>query len=136
MTNREYVYKITEVVKVTDGDTYWLRVDVGFRGELLINVRLLGFDCPEAHRGTEREKALAVKARELAASFLWLDRPDMTYWIATQKDPDNFGRWLGDIWLERSDGTEQQLGDWLRIHHLASVWPRRWRDEFDKVEMP
>jgi hypothetical protein len=31
MTERQYVYKITEVVKVVDGDSYWLRVDVGFR---------------------------------------------------------------------------------------------------------
>jgi endonuclease YncB( thermonuclease family) len=129
MTERQYVYKITDVVKVTDGDTYWLRVDVGFRQENLIHVRLHGFDCPEAHRGSEYEKAQAVQARQAALDFF--ANPKHIRWIQTEQDPDNFGRWLGRIW---DDATGELLGQYLRFLGLASVWPTRWRDEFEHLD--
>lgn len=138
VTSRQYVYRVTEVVKVTDGDTYWLRVDVGFRANHLINVRLLGYDCPERTRGSAREKAEAVRARSVATDFLEpaVARPRASLWVRTEADPDSFGRWLGDVWLE-SDGDqwpEKHLGAALRDQKLASVWPTRWRDEFDNEE--
>lgn len=126
VTERQYIFKIIEVVKVTDGDTYWLRVDVGFRQQNLINVRLFGYDCPEAQRGSEREKQKAIEAKAAATDFF---RSAMSpLWIATFKDPDSFGRWLGDIWQEMS-GTH--LGNYLVSLSLASVWPTRWREEYD-----
>lgn len=129
MTERQYVYKITEVVKVTDGDTYWLRVDVGFRQENLINVRLAGYDCPERTKGSEMEKAQANRARDTAMVFL--TRVTLDTWIRTEKDPDHFGRWLGHIWQEPTPGEVWKLGDWLRDFGLASIWPTRWREEYD-----
>ena len=66
---RPYIYRVTEVVKVTDGDTYWLRLDVGFRQTLLVNLRLLGYDCPERTRGSERERQLAKAATATAEQF-------------------------------------------------------------------
>lgn len=130
MTERQYVYKITEVVKVVDGDSYWLCVDVGFRQENLINVRLAGYDCPEAHRGTEREKQKAIEARQQADLFL--RRPSGQLWIQTEKDPDNFGRWLGHIWVETGSHDDNlHLGETLRGADLASYWPTHWRDEYD-----
>lgn len=133
MPSRPYLYRVAEVVKVTDGDTYWLRLDIGFRQTLLVNLRLLGYDCPERTRGSTREKMQAVRATDAARTFLSPDDPDATMWVRTEKDPDDFGRWLGDIWLE-SDGDrwpERHLGAELRSQELASIWPTRWRDEFD-----
>ena len=121
----EYIYRIAEVVKVTDGDTYWLRVDVGFRALVLINVRLNGYDCPEAHRGSDFERAEAVRARDYADNFL---TSDLGLWVRTQKDPDSFGRWLGDIWNQYGTG----LGEYLASYRLAAIWPTRWRDEYDE----
>lgn len=133
MTERQYVYKIAEVVKVTDGDTYWLRVDVGFRALVLINVRLNGYDCPEAHRGTDWEKDQAAKARYEA--HWWLTASGKgDIWIRTEKDPDNFGRWLGEIWYENPSNVTEGLGEYLRGLSLASVWPTKWRDEFEHLD--
>ena len=132
MRTQEYIFRIREVVRVTDGDTYWFQVDQGFRNTQLVEIRLMGFDTPEKNKGTAREKQKAQEAKELADTFLWLGRPDTKYWVRTEKDPNGgFGRWLGDVWIERLDGSELHLGDWLRGHQLASVWPTRWRDEFD-----
>jgi endonuclease YncB( thermonuclease family) len=133
MTERQYVYKIAEIVKVTDGDTYWLHVDAGFRAHILINVRLNGYDCPEAHKGSDWEKDQATKARDIATAFLTGNAGHL--WIQTEKDPDNFGRWLGDIWAEHPDGYGPfRLGEGLRNMGLASVWPTRWRDEYDPLD--
>lgn len=139
MPTLPYIFRVTEVVKVTDGDSYWLRVAVGFRQITLVNIRLSGYDCPERNRGSEREKAAAVRAQQLAAKFLRTQEVDGggrydggILWVRTEPDPDNFGRWLGDVWVETGD-TVRHLGAELREAGLASVWPMRWRDEYDRA---
>lgn len=130
-TEIQYVYEITEVVKVVDGDSYWLRVDVGFRQENLINVRLHGYDCPERNKGSVNERKKAIEAHKLAEEFLTVrGLGGGQLWIKTYKDPDNFGRWLGDIWIGFSD-WDANLGAELHHRQLASLWPTRWREEFD-----
>lgn len=120
-----YVYKVVSVVKITDGDTYWLRLDVGFRQEILVDLRLLGYDCPEMNRGSLFEKAQAKKAKALAEDFFRADG----IMVRTEKDPDSFGRWLGEV---RNTTTGELLGEVLRSEGLASVWPTRWAEEFDQ----
>jgi endonuclease YncB( thermonuclease family) len=124
-----YVYRVTDIVKVTDGDTAWLRLDPGFRQSILVNVRLLGYDTPERNRGSVYEKQQAQAARAFTVGFLATER---TLWIRTEKDPDDFGRWLGDIWYEDSTG-EHHLGPALEQIQLATPWPTRWRTVYDQA---
>lgn len=131
MTSQPYVYPITEVVKVTDGDTYWFRVDVGFRALVLVNCRLLGFDCPERTKGSAYEREQGAEATGVAGEFLYAPNR-ASLWVRTEKDPDNFGRWLGEVWREEG-GERTLLGDVLRAKKLASVWPTRWHEEFDQT---
>ena len=126
----EYVYRIASA-SVVDGDTYDLTVtkdvDFGFyyRQQLSWHARfrLAGYDCPEIRGRTAFERAAAADAKAFAADFL--NRPGL--WASTEKDPDDFGRWLVDVWDE---ATSQHLGVELRAQGLASVWPTRWRDEY------
>lgn len=129
MTTRQYVYRISQVVRVSDGDTYHLKVDAGFHHEVFITCRLLGYDCPERTRGSDFEKAEAVRAS--AEARFWFDdsASDSPVWIRTEKDPDSFGRWLGNIWV--GDDEADSLGAFLYEQGLASVWPTRWRDAWD-----
>lgn len=136
MATRPYIFRIAETVKVVDGDSYWFQLHIGFRNTLLVNIRLSGYDCPERTRGSAHEKAEAARATSVTTEFLSpvVPIPESSLWVRCQKDPDNFGRWLGDIWRE-SDGDqwpERHLGAELRSHGLASIWPTRWRSEFDK----
>ncbi|NUR79086.1 MAG: hypothetical protein HOQ21_01375, partial [Dermatophilaceae bacterium] len=119
MTTQPYVYQVDSVAKVTDGDTYWMYLSIGFRETILVNVRLAGFDCPERNSGSDREKAAAKDATDLAA--MWLAEGPV--WVRTEKDPDSFGRWLGYVWRDTTDGGREFLGDVLRDQGLASVWP-------------
>jgi endonuclease YncB( thermonuclease family) len=129
VASRQFVYKISAVVRVVDADTIWASVDCGFRQSLLVNIRLLGYDAPEKNKGSVHERNQAKVAQaftERALSGLG------QLWVRTEKDPDDFGRWLGDIWVEEFDGTERHLGPALADEGLASAWPLRWHQVFDQ----
>lgn len=135
MTSQQYVYRVARVEKVTDGDTFWLHLDIGFRETLLIDCRLDGWDCPETNRGSDYEKQQAKAATALTTDFL--TNPAAPLWVRTEKDPDDFGRWLGDVWQETGDGTQTHLGDVLAAQQLASPWPTRWHEMYDTtLEQP
>lgn len=133
MTTRPYVFEITRVDKVLDGDTFDLVVDVGFKLYATIRVRLLGFDTPERSKGSDFERSQAIKATELASAWFGTlaITPRQRFWVRTEKDTDSFGRWLGDVWAEDEHGNRQSLGFALQRANLATTWPARWRDVFD-----
>lgn len=131
MPTRPYIYEVTDIVRVVDGDSSWLKVDVGFRQSLLIDCRLSGWDCPEMNRGTVYEKQQARIAQRVATDWLTAAL-GKGLWIRTEKDPDDFGRWLGDLWTETPDGdVADHLGLALASQKLASAWPTRWHEVYD-----
>lgn len=127
MTTKQYAYRPKAIEKVTDGDTFWLHLDVGFRGSLLVCIRLDGYDCPELHSTSQAERDAALRAKEVTAKFLTDNL--QTIWVQTEKDPDNFGRWLGDVYSEVGE-TVTALGDVLKEQGLATVWPTRWHEQY------
>lgn len=132
-TTLEYVSRVGGVWKITDGDTYWLVLRLPFRHAATECIRLVGYDCPERTKGSAWEKTRAKDATTLASVFITetLTSPGCRLWVRTEPDPDDFGRWLGDLWREYPDGSRRHLGAELRSAGLASIWPTRWRDEFD-----
>jgi micrococcal nuclease len=90
-----YRYRAT-VVRVVDGDTLDLMIDVGFRMFGRIRVRLLGYNAPET-RGIERSHGLLAKAdlqRRLPVGT--------AIEVRTEKG-DAFGRWLADVYVNQLD---------------------------------
>lgn len=133
MTTAPYVYRIERVHRIVDGDTYDLTVDVGFHLYATVRVRLHGWDTPEMSKGSAHERAEAARARSVASMWFntsLLSGPAATWWVRTEKDPDAFGRWLGDVWVEQG-GRVQSLGRILEQNELATPWPTRWRDVHD-----
>jgi endonuclease YncB( thermonuclease family) len=129
VTTAPYVYRIASVLRVVDGDSFWAYCDVGFYETKLINVRLMGVDCPEKRQGSAFERRTAFNAQQFTA--LWLTpREGVSLWVRTEKDPDNFGRWLGDVWGENGESA-QNLGSALIIAHLATEYPTRWHEVYD-----
>lgn len=142
MTTLEYIQRVETFRSdlYHDGDSFYLETRIPFHLKALINVRLAGpipgkgFDCPELRKGSEYERKQGQLAREMTTGWLEgglaLPNPWRMY-IRTEPIEDDFGRWLGDIWLEHPDGTIWRLGDLLRSNKLASIWPQKWREEFD-----
>jgi micrococcal nuclease len=86
-----YVYRLKALVRVLDGDTIDIDLDLGFSLTLRQRIRLKGLDAPELTRPTERAAGEAAKAFVQA----WLEPPGTIY-IETTKD-DKYGRMLGDF---------------------------------------
>ena len=59
-----YEYKIKEVIKVVDGDTIDILIDLGFDLTKKERVRLAGIDTPECRTKNLEEKELGLEAKE------------------------------------------------------------------------
>jgi endonuclease YncB( thermonuclease family) len=130
---QEYVYRLVDegAERVVDGDTYWLRLDVGFRAWVLAHIRLEGVDTPEMHRGSEREREAAVVARQAAVDFLGLPGLGWRIWVQTRPDPGVYGRWQARVWAEGENGEKRVLAEELLGAGLATEWPTKWREVYD-----
>lgn len=87
-----YQYK-AKLVRVVDGDTVWLDVDVGFRTIVSIDFRLYGINAPETKGPT---KAAGLAATQFLSSFLSGSDKDL---VVESVKTEKFGRWLGTIWV-------------------------------------
>lgn len=148
-TKIQDVYRVLFIHRIVDGDTWWLRIDQRFRDWKLIECRLAGYDTPESQSSATRkisdfERSQAAHARRVVEEFLTsaLTTPGQSLLVRTDPDPEKYGRWLSDLWLE-SDGDqwpERHLGAELHSQGLASVYDpskpagqrgHRWYEEFD-----
>jgi micrococcal nuclease len=105
------------VVKVIDGDTVRLNVDLGCDVNLRLTVRLAGIDAPE----------ISTNAGKVAKAFAedWLEkRPTLV--VHTVKDhKEKYGRYLGWIYSVeelQSDAGAVSLNDKLVQEGLARVY--------------
>jgi len=88
-----YVYEVKDVLRVIDGDSYEIVIDLGFNALLRIRARLLGADTFEMRGGTETTKQLARDGQKFAE--MWLS--DGPIFCRTHS-VDSFGRWLAEFW--------------------------------------
>jgi micrococcal nuclease len=110
-----YQYKC-KIIKVLDGDTVDIDLDLGFK-IILANqrVRLAGVDTPESRTTIAEEKVRGVLSKKKLAEKLPIGSWQI---IETQKpdsNDDKFGRILGVIILE--DGT--RVNEWLIQNNYA-----------------
>lgn len=96
MKTPAYRYR-ARFVRVIDGDTYELGIDLGFKAMLVVTVRLRGVDTPEMD--TKAGKAAKAYVQRLA------EQPgEWPLIVETFKDRSGegvqtFARWVADVWL-------------------------------------
>ncbi len=108
----EYTYRC-ELMRVVDGDTMDLLVDLGFHIKVKIRVRLQYFDAPEP-RGDTREEGLHYSEK----AWSWFEDSRGPFFVTTTK-AGKFGRWLARIFVnlpEDDNGASSRsyLEDHLR----------------------
>ncbi len=91
-------------IRVIDGDTYVIDVDLGFTAHVHVKIRLQGIDVYE--RSTDKGKLAIEYVRALLMSK---DGP-VPLTIRSYKDARSFERWVADIWW----GQGYSLADTLR----------------------
>ena len=100
----DYTYRIKEVVRVIDGDTVDVIIDLGFYLSARKRIRFLNIDTYELRGGTDETKVLAKAAKARLEELL--ATPDSKIYIRTEMDDTGkYGRLLGRLYVMRnSDG--------------------------------
>lgn len=94
-TKPVYCYRVVKVVKVVDGDTCDVLLDVGFHTYLQKRLRFLKIDTWEV-RGEERERGLIAKDRLIEL----LENSDAVYVQTVMDAKGKYGRVLAWLWTE------------------------------------
>jgi micrococcal nuclease len=100
-----YEYRVKQVLRVVDGDTIDVDLDLGFNISYTQRVRLAGIDTPESRTTDKAEKVLGLEVKKhltetlKAASLIVIrtEKPDST---------EKYGRILGWIFL---DGASESV---------------------------
>ena len=104
-----YEYKIKQVIKVVDGDTIDVEIDLGFDISIMKRVRLAGIDTPESRTTDKFEKSLGLESK---AKLKQLLSDAKLIVIKTEKpnSTEKFGRVLGWLYI---DDTKISINDTL-----------------------
>lgn len=86
-----YEYRVKEVVRVIDGDTIEVLIDLGFDLTKKERVRVAGVDTPEVRTKDSQEKSLGGDASQFAKE--WFSQEGEII-VRTEKD-GKYGRMLG-----------------------------------------
>ena len=104
-----YEYRVKKVLKVVDGDTIDVDIDLGFNISYSQRVRLAGIDTPESRTTDKKEKVLGLEVKQRLKDIL---ASASIVVIRTQK-PDStekYGRVLGWLFV---DGAEKSVNEAL-----------------------
>ena len=97
-----YNYKIS-LLRVVDGDTIDAEIDLGFDIKVKKRIRFLGINTPESRTRDLEEKARGLAAKDRVKQLL--DGCDNIQ--LKSHGVGKFGRCLGEIMLDRVDGSEK-----------------------------
>jgi micrococcal nuclease len=104
-----YEYRVKKVLKIVDGDTIDVDIDLGFDISFTSRVRLAGIDTPESRTTDKEEKVLGLEVKDRLKHLISTAN---TVVIRTEK-PDSsekYGRILGWLFL---DGAEKSVNEAL-----------------------
>jgi len=98
-----FEYYVKQVIKVVDGDTIDVVIDLGFDISFTSRVRLAGIDTPESRTKDLTEKALGLESKKYLADRI---KAAKNIVIKTEKinSSEKYGRILGWLYLD-GEGT-------------------------------
>ena len=95
----DFSYRVNKVIKVVDGDTIDVILDMGFDIMYKQRVRLFGIDTPESRTRDLEEKKYGLLSKKFLQEHL---KSASRIGIKTYKGDETgkFGRILGDVWCD------------------------------------
>ena len=114
LTSIMYEYRVKEVVRVVDGDTVDLMLDLGFNLYKKERCRVAGIDTPESRTRDKKEKKYGLEAKAFLQGVLE-NAENLS--VKTEKE-GKFGRMLGWIHASNIDGSVNQL-----MIEAGHAWP-------------
>ncbi len=109
-----YEYRV-EIVKVIDGDTVDVNIDLGFGVWLhKERVRLYGIDTPESRTSDKEEKVYGLMAKDFLIE--WISAGNVTLKTKTYDAKGKFGRILGELWVFDTNLNQKMIDE----HHAVA----------------
>jgi micrococcal nuclease len=104
-----YEYRVKQVLKVVDGDTIDVVIDLGFDISFTSRVRLAGIDTPESRTTDAREKILGVEVKDYLKKALE-GATDIVIRTEKADSSEKYGRILGWLFINRqTDSLNMEL---------------------------
>lgn len=94
-----YEYRVAQLLKVVDGDTIDVAIDLGFDISVTKRVRLAGIDTPESRTKDLEEKAMGLESKEYLKHALE-NAKDIIIKTEIENETGKFGRVLGWLYLD------------------------------------
>lgn len=114
----EFIYRVSSLEKVVDGDTIDVTIDLGFDVCTKQRVRLLGIDTPESRTSDKEEKVFGLlskkKLKEWCLKAVESEKDDIEIELrCPEKDSrGKFGRILAEVWVSE-DGQWTNVNKWM-----------------------
>ena len=123
----EYICK---VVKIIDGDTVDVDIDLGFGVWLKKErIRMFGIDTPESRTRDLEEKKYGNAAKEFITGML---DDDGGIVLKTRKDKEGkYGRILGELW-RTTDFADKSINDYMIEKHHAVAYHGQSKESIEE----
>ena len=99
-----YEYRVKQVLKIVDGDTIDVVIDLGFDISFTSRVRLAGIDTPESRTTDAREKILGVEVKEYLKKALD-GATDIVIRTEKADSSEKYGRILGWLFVNKQTSS-------------------------------
>lgn len=94
-------YYSAKVLKVVDGDTVWLDVDLGFNVRQEMSIRLWGINAPEMNTPEGKESKRFLQSYLAVGQHVILD--------SRRDKKEKYGRYLGVIYVDDVDINAEMI---------------------------
>ena len=136
----EFIYKVSSLEKVVDGDTIDVTLDLGFDVCTRQRVRLLGIDTPESRTSDAEEKKFGLlskkKLKEWCLKAVESEKDDIEIELrCPERDSrGKFGRILAEVWVSEN-GQWTNVNKWMCEEGYAVPYIGQNKKDVEELHM-
>jgi len=136
----EFIYKVSSLEKVVDGDTIDVTLDLGFDVCTRQRVRLLGIDTPESRTSDKEEKKFGLlskkKLKEWCLKAVESEKDDIEIELrCPERDSrGKFGRILAEVWVSEN-GEWTNVNKWMCENGYAVPYIGQNKKDVEELHM-
>lgn len=102
-----FEYRVKQIIKIVDGDTIDVDIDLGFNISYSQRLRLAGIDTPESRTTDKFEKSLGLESKEYL-KYKFKDAKNIVVKTEKPDSSEKYGRILGWVYL---DGNTKSINE-------------------------